>query len=50
MPAEAKARLITEAQRRNMLVEELLNRFIAWKTGRPMDASLYNHSGKKKPK
>ncbi len=48
MPTDVKARMIDEAHKRNMPVEEVFRQFVSWKLGRPVQASLSNKSGKKR--
>jgi recombinational DNA repair protein (RecF pathway) len=42
MPPDAKARALEAAKRHNMSLDEFLRRFVAWKTGKLMNAPLYN--------
>ncbi len=50
MPPEAKARMIEAADRLNIPVEEYLQQFVAWKTGKPLQGRLVNTPLKQKAK
>jgi hypothetical protein len=48
MPPEAKAHMIAAADRLNIPVEEYVQQFVAWKTGKPLQGRLVNTPKKAK--
>ena len=47
---EARVRMIEAAQRLKMPIEQYLNLFFAWRTGKPMHAIHFDKLGKKNAK
>jgi hypothetical protein len=50
MPPEAKAHMVAAADRLNIPVEEYLQQFVAWKTGKVLQGRFVNPSLTKKAK
>jgi recombinational DNA repair protein (RecF pathway) len=48
LSAEAEAKLRAQAQRLHVPYEQLVNGFLAWQTGKLLNAGVYNPHGKKK--